>query len=279
LIFRKNIEVQSVFFLRGFQRSGTNWVCNLLNLHPDISCTGEFHLQEIHLTYTNILNRSKTLIGQNHKIFTSNYNTFIKNTIIEYNKNKRFVGDRTPCALDRLYLKDCKYILIIRDGRDIVVSWIYHLFRINHTFGEEMENKKLIFHSNKSYFENNKKELLNNYWVKKLAVGWNNRLKRDLIMVKSKISKNQIMVIKYEDLITNTEIIRNEMYSFLGADPYKANKLTNITKPGFKNHNANSHYRKGESNRWKLYFTKEQLRIFERYAYDSLKNNNYNLYS
>ena len=31
------------FQLRGFMRSGTNWIGNLLNLHPHICCTGEYH--------------------------------------------------------------------------------------------------------------------------------------------------------------------------------------------------------------------------------------------
>ena len=33
------------FFLCGFGKSGTNWVGNLLNLHPRIMSVGEWHFQ------------------------------------------------------------------------------------------------------------------------------------------------------------------------------------------------------------------------------------------
>ncbi|MEC7499536.1 MAG: hypothetical protein VYE67_14540, partial [Planctomycetota bacterium] len=35
------------FGIRGCMKSGTNWAGNLLNLHPDISCTGEYHWEGI----------------------------------------------------------------------------------------------------------------------------------------------------------------------------------------------------------------------------------------
>jgi len=44
----KNIQV---VFLRAYQRSGTNWMGNLLNLHPDIVCKGEFHFKSFFDSY------------------------------------------------------------------------------------------------------------------------------------------------------------------------------------------------------------------------------------
>ena len=41
------LEGKKFFVVRGFMKSGTNWLCRLLNLHPDISCAGEFHWQNI----------------------------------------------------------------------------------------------------------------------------------------------------------------------------------------------------------------------------------------
>jgi len=39
--FTRDAREYRAFFLRGRMRSGTNWACNLLNLHPKINCHGE----------------------------------------------------------------------------------------------------------------------------------------------------------------------------------------------------------------------------------------------
>lgn len=270
-----------VFFVRGFQRSGTNWVSNLLNLHPDISSIGEFHFQKFNFAYTHALERPHGILKQHPEKITKNFQGFIKQTIIDYNKKPAsFIADRTPMAINSLVIPNHKYVLIQRDGRDVLVSWIYHLFRIGHEFGEQMENKKNIFLSDNNYFEENKKELLNEFWVRKIAKAWNKRILSDHQSIQNATSFNiQVFPILYEDLLNSTEEIRKKMYSFIGADPSKAKQLTTLTKPGFEKHDPASHYRKGESGRWKDYFTDEQLEEFEKIAREALDLLSYKIYT
>ena len=49
--------MSDVFLLRGFVRSGTNWMGRILNLHPDINCQGEFHLYPFKHFYNDYRNQ------------------------------------------------------------------------------------------------------------------------------------------------------------------------------------------------------------------------------
>lgn len=278
---KEKSEEKQIFFVRGFQRSGTNWVSNLLNLHPNISCIGEFHLKQFFHAYKHMLERKHGLIKQNPDFFHSNFEQFVSQLVKHYNSsNALYVGDRTPMALQDLILPNNKYILICRDGRDILISWIYHLFRIDHSFGKQMESKKEIYKSDNNYFENNKNELLNNHWVEKIARNWNTRILQDND-IKVNQKKHNILVhsLKYETLLKDTETERMCLYNFLGAEDHKAKELTDLTSPGFEEHKPDSHYRKGEAGRWKQYFSEEQLHIFESHAISALKLLGYEIYT
>lgn len=278
---KEDTKDPEIFFVRGFQRSGTNWISNLLNLHPDISCTGEFHLKHFYTAYRQMLDRKHGLLKQKPVILERYFEQFISQLIREHNKGKpKVVGDRTPMALNELLLPNKKYIHIYRDGRDILISWTYHLFRIDHKFGQAMEYKKEIFKNDPNHFEIHKNELMNNHWVNKIATSWNNRILLDHEVINNKEKHGiKVLSIKYEDLLQNTDTLRNQMYSFLGVPESKAKRLTSLTSPGFKEHNPNSHYRKGESGRWLEYFTDEQLELFEQKTEKALQITGYKSYT
>jgi len=262
-------EKSEVFFVRGFQRSGTNWVCNILNLHPKINCVGEFHFSNFAKVYNNSINNRFGLFANNNQIITKHFETFVSNSIKEYAGNFPLCGDRTPEPLNAVLLPNHKYILITRDGRDCIVSWMYHCLR-RETMKNNKNFDKLLekFKKDDQYFEENKQELLSmKGFLRKLSKNWNDRIINDL-KVKANAEKHGIEVfhIEYEKLLLNTQEITNKLYTFLGVKPKEAKKLDDLTSPGFKKNNPNSHYRKGESGRWKLYFTEEQHQIFKNNA-------------
>lgn len=275
---RKKESHSEVFFIRGFQRSGTNWVCNLMNLHQDVKCVGEFHFRELYQAKKHLINRKYGLISRKPNKFGDHLDSLIKSLIIDYCDNAQFCGDRTPEALDSVLIPGAKYILIHRDPRDIMVSWIYHLFNINHTFGKGMEAKKKIFQENPNYFETHKSELFNTYWARKIATDWNRRVMADSLTMEN-IDKGRMNVkylfVKYEDLINDTDDWRMKMYTTIGADPSKAKSLSDHTKPGFKKHDPKSHYRLGAAGKWKEYFTEENLIVFEKVALNGLRKLGY----
>jgi len=279
----KKVEKKNskVFFVRGFQRSGTNWVCNLLNLHPDITCVGEFHFKDFFEAYKKLLKRPYIINQNKVNWLDKEFTNFIENIVKEHAGYNLWCGDRTPCALEDVLVKNRKYIVIQRDGRDCLVSWIYHLFRKNARFGPEMGLKKELFKKDSNYFEHHKKKLLNKYWTKWIARDWNDRILKDLKTMENLQNKKYIdfKVIKYEDLLTRTNSIRNDLYQFLELNPAKAKSLNEKTTPGFETHQPNQHNRIGKAGRWKEYFTEEQLSWFEELACDALKKLDYPIYT
>ena len=74
---KRKVENFNYFFLRGAPaRSGTNWVSNLLNLHPEIFITGEFNLDYIRITLDNVIKSKKYVFNDNVHLLLYGDETF-----------------------------------------------------------------------------------------------------------------------------------------------------------------------------------------------------------
>jgi len=277
LFKRKQIEKPvecEIFYVRGYQRSGTNWLSNLLNLHPEINCSGEFHMQHFFSAKKAYFSRKFYSNEINEEIEKSFYN-FTDNCIKNVCKYHLKCGDRTPTSLESTYTPGRKNILITRDGRDCIVSWVYHCLRKQIITNKMLKNHNTLFLNDNNYFEYNKSELLSSEkFIKNLSRQWNKRILEDYTTVQN-AKKNQIDMpvywLKYEDLILETELKRKELYKFLGVNSDKAQRLDELTTPGFNGHNPKNHNRIGIAGRWKEYFTEEQLHWFNEVAKDALE--------
>lgn len=273
-----------VFFLRGYMRSGTNWLGRILNLHPDLNCQGEFQLHSFGRAKVKV-DRSVSCLVLDDKqdLLDKEFGNFIKRLVRGYcGTAHKLVGDRTPCAIRALIVPDSKYLLIHRDGRDVIVSWFKHILKTVGKNSKRIERykgfsnhpdmidklKKVI--NKKNYFERNKEELLDcESYFRQIAQHWNKRVLSDLEMIA--ISKNQpqlnlqILQIPYEELHANTNTKRNEIYSFLGVDPNLAKPLDEFTLPGyakglFPNDN------RGVVGNWSVYFNETLATWFDEEA-------------
>ncbi len=269
-------QKKDIFFLKGYAKSGTNWACNLLNLHPDISCNGEFHLEGLFNVYRDSLNSEWGLMKKDPKILRQEWVRFITRIVRRYgDEDKLMCGDRTPGPISDCFLPNKRYITITRDGRDCCVSWFYHVMRRGIAQRPQMIKNQKLYQADPTYFETRKNELLNvESLVRGVAKRWSQVIQSDIIS-KQRADQGKmnckIHMISYEDLHKNTEEQRNRMYTFLGLDPSKANPLDNITTAGFKETNVKSHYRKGATGDWKNYFTEEQLGWFMEEAEEGLE--------
>lgn len=259
-----------VAFLRGYPKSGTNWFCNILNLHPHIVCQGEFHFEHFHQAFRTTMNRRFGLLKQQPQKIRQEYFKFIRNLIKVYSldsnekENIKVVIDRTPQLIESTFIPGSKYLYISRDGRDVLLSWTYHCLRLKIIHHKYIKSLLGSFNQNPDFFEDKKNELLNNKdWVKSVARGWNNQIIRDYAHMKQadeRKIKYKYYRVKYEDLHKNTDKIRKEIYTFLEVDATLANDLTSLTKPGFDNRKTinTSFYRSGQAGKWRNYFTKQQ---------------------
>jgi len=131
------------FFITSFWRSGSNWLRNCLDFSDKVAISGEIYPAE----NIQILESMKPGDSVSHKrlVKSNAYNLAIRSAIIElirgnfqeFDKNSVLIGDKSAYGLTKhtlfkksdqiatvyKYFPEAKQFLIIRDLRDVVVSY------------------------------------------------------------------------------------------------------------------------------------------------------------
>jgi hypothetical protein len=160
------LAATQLFFIGGAPRSGTTWLQQILNAHPDISCAGEGLFQK-HLAdplHSMMAQRRQALEAKNTNFFrhTGGYvlptrddtefliGTAILEALLRQAGGKPYlaVGEKTPenvfffPCLKRLF-PGAKFIGIARDPRDVLAS-AWHFFH-KPVAGEDEIDAKTTF--------------------------------------------------------------------------------------------------------------------------------------
>jgi hypothetical protein len=263
-----------LFFVRGHPRSGTNWVGALLNLHPQVNCFGEFHFEDIRNAIDNLQSQPWQITAREplKKVMDDCFEDMVRRSILTLKNRKpeaRWIGDRTPRGL-RVFVEHAPHFLIIRDGRDVLVSWTFHVLRMRPHVLDVVVPADLRagfnaiysrFQSDPEHFAKHPHELLaDEGWVRLVAGRWAGWMKADQASIErieanDKGARARLMVIRYEALHAETERGRRDMYEFLGLDPDKAAPLSGESKtaPGFEKEDPMSFWRHGRVGDWKKY--------------------------
>ncbi|QDV71511.1 Sulfotransferase domain protein [Rosistilla carotiformis] len=269
-----------LFFIRGYAKSGTNWLCNLMNLHPQVRCCGEFHFPTL---FRGLLGEQEDLTAllkknENRPILEDRLHQMIRDLVVDVCGPARLCGDRTPCPLRSLIIPDSKTLYITRDGRDAMVSWTYHSMNLDIEEWPEMKAKVKQVQADPNYFETHKNELLScEQSVRAFAAQWNAVVCDDFDVMRA-ADRGEIPLdyhwVRYEDLHRDTLARRDEIYRFLNLKPKQAQPLTAKTEAGFGNGKTNRphhFYRRGCAGTWQEYFTDEQRNWFESEASEALQ--------
>jgi hypothetical protein len=275
------------FFVRGHPRSGTNWVGALLNLHPNINCFGEFHFEDIRNAIDNQQSQPWQITAREplKTVMDRCFEDMVKKailTLVERKPEAYWVGDRTPRGL-RVFVEGAPHFLIIRDGRDCLVSWTFHVLRMRpHVLDvvvpaelrPEFNRLYERFQADKEHFSRHPHELLSDEgWVRLVAGRWAGWMRADLEAIRRVEANDRgarcpLMVIRYEELHADTEGGRRKMYEFLGEDPEQARPLSGETRtaPGFEKEDPQSFWRHGQVGDWKTYASDDFKRWFKESA-------------
>jgi hypothetical protein len=100
-------EGKQIFCIRGHMKSGTNWLCRLLNLHPEISSSGEYHWESYFRTYLHNRKVFRNLdeIELQSATIRKELQQLAHRTMFKLSdSNARFIGDRTSSRLQGLGL-------------------------------------------------------------------------------------------------------------------------------------------------------------------------------
>lgn len=263
-----------LFFVRGHPRSGTNWLGALLNLHPQVNCFGEFHFEDIRNAIDGLQSTPWQITAREplKSVLDECFEDLVRRSILTLKARRpgaRWIGDRTPRGL-RVFLQNAPYILIVRDGRDVLVSWTYHILRqkphamdvlVPADIRPGFQRLYDRFQADSEHFTKHPAELLSDEgWVRMVAERWANWMRIDMTAADKIRAGEQgynarLLEIRYEALHADTESWRRKLYEFLDLDPALAAALSvdSRTRAGFDKEDPMSFWRHGQVGDWKKY--------------------------
>ena len=263
-------------------KSGTNWLGSLLNSHPDVSCIGEFHWQEVVARFNHQLQTEPLFRDPRYQeSVRRNFEKMIRESMVQAAKpGARVIGDRTPHTIVPVTLRNVPYLSIIRDGRDVLVSRAFHLYNspdVHRLFRRipEMAESLKNFQADPWYFRTNPEKLLcHETMVRESMAWWREHLHSDQATAE-RYPKLRVRFLKYEDLHADTVNLRNSLFEFLDVDPARVTDLSADLKPGFDIERPTEFFRKGAVGDWKNYFTDDVKRWVKDVAGDTLLQHGY----
>jgi hypothetical protein len=289
-----------MFFLVGQAKSGTSWLMRTLNAHPEVLCRGEGRFFCRSYTDKSIL-RTSTRIQP-----SSLYAAFLDADYLsawidrsawtrEHDRDeelrriigaairqifserlaetgKRIAGDKTTfygpeiLAETHAICPEAKIIHIIRDGRDVAVSWMYHVRNHGHEHGGILSAEELERMENYADVGMFTEERL-----REIASSWRINVTQAMDDGPKLFGKNYAEV-RYEDLLERPEEEVGRLLRFLNADASKQSVKRCVEKASFERwtrgrtrgeEDPRSLLRKGITGDWKNVFNGDDKEIFE----------------
>jgi hypothetical protein len=297
-------EAMPVFFVLGLAKSGTSWLMRTLDSHPEILCKGEgkFFGKDSPRSLHGALANSEEL----QKWF--GLNPWTRNTkdphlqdlmrlIVNYlmeeklrKSTKKLVGDKTPFLSEEMVdevaaiCPNAKVIHIVRDGRDVAVSSVFHRWNNATDQGgpfkltSEQMAKREAYRSDPRTFVDSGNSIFSEGNVAASAKEWHNKVSR-ISQDGHALLGDRYYEVHYENLLMNPTTEVQRLLGFLDAASSKEvsqqcveaasfDKLSKGRKPGEED--SSSFYRKGVAGDWKNYFTGRDKKIFKEEAGDLL---------
>ena len=203
-------------------------------------------------------------------------------------RGKRMAGDKTPffsqnvlSEMSEIY-PEARVIHIIRDGRDVVVSRMHHLWRRGQRkklLPEEIE-KREAFYRDPEAFLASQVGIFREKRLREWAEGWRTRVGRAVEVGPALFGSNYVEV-RYEDLLERPDKEAARLFRFLGADASTEVVERCVEEASFEKGSGRQRgqddyplrhgkYRKGIAGDWKNVFIERDTEIFKETAGDLL---------
>lgn len=259
------IVSRPMFFIVGCQKSGTTWLQGLLNGHPEICCRGEGRIgDELFLPLVQAIRHfnGRQLIGAEFALDDAQIIEVFRFAAAQYFSNwlpervPACIGEKTPqhallMPVLHAAFPQAKFLHIIRDGRDGVVSGWFHNLRSK---PEEFRRRFPTVASYTEYF-------VKHHWVRYIQS----------VRQFAAAHPGTCMEVRYEDLLESGPVQTEAMLRFLGVDASPDNVQRCVAAGSFESmsggrragqEDAGSHFRKGQSGDWRNHLDAEALRAF-----------------
>lgn len=281
-----SVNLAKLLFVTGFDKSGTTWLKHLLHDHPEINChsSGQFfNFYSPGIHFLNVPGGYKIMAQE---ILNSNWykasghvwipedsvylmsRQLISNSMLGFGQGKnKFNADKSTvqdCPLIRELFPDAPVIAIMRDGRDVAVSFAFQFLRKGNENKFVAENK------------------LNPDYLSKVSESW--AIYNKHLLKLSESNEANFFLVKYEDLLAHTEEYLDKIIEFLDLktdskiiEKMVKNNQFKVLSGGRRSGEADnqSFFRKGIAGDWKNYFDQDDLDIFMEQAGDVMEQAGY----
>lgn len=276
-----------LFFIAGAPKSGTTWVQRLLDAHPEIVCSGEGHfadkiaapLSDLFKAY----NKHQALVSE--RVYENKaYYSGLKQEYFDFvvlslaclimaqrpiSETVKCIGDKTPrytFFLEHLgnLFPTAKFIHVIRDGRDVVVSLCHHAFRAGDKEAVRTNSPEFLKHT------------------ETFAKAWADNVRAARRF--GKAHPDRYREVRYEDLHENPDSAIGGLLEFLGVsvsqdlirrckDSAEFRRWSGGRDKGEED--KTSFFRKGLVGDWKSYFNDASFDVFRKQTDDLLEELGY----
>lgn len=264
-----------IFFIAGAQKSGTTWLQRLLDAHPEILCSGEGHFADIvALQMRNVITKYGDyldLVGTRvydsrpyyHRPARNEFEFLVISLAAclwsqrDISEGIKCIGDKTPRNSAHMEMLQnifpaCRFVHIVRDGRDVLVSRVMHAQRVSRMV-QGLNPDDYTFSRRTAEYARE--------WVFQV----------DAARKFAAAKKGVCHLVRYEDLLSQPEHELEKMFQFLEVDDSSGTintcreaasfeKLSGGRKRGQE---SESFLRKGVTGDWKNHLDADTISKFE----------------
>lgn len=280
------------FWIGGSHKSGTTWIMQMLNSHPEIGVTGEAGFFGFEWGVRSWLDRDAFEKWQEEKVRRHTWllgvdreelELAFQRSLVETLMRQRFAnrkppvqvyGDKTPFfynvhseEVHRLF-PESRFLDVIRDGRDVMVSHMFHMMNLDYGVGSSRGGAKA---QRRYYLEGKgrKVPLFTSRARHRLAKDW-----RGCILGGRRAEKlfgDAYLAVRYEDLLSDPDAELRRILRFLDV-PHRPDLVDRcVSAHRFEAasgrergaEDRTSFYRKGVAGDWRNHFTDEDRQEFK----------------
>ena len=283
------------FFILGHARSGTTLLMRLARLHPEVHCNYQAHFFTRRPLLKSLVDSPEAEEWLTRKSNRWNQGRDLSPLVLRAaadfimerdaaREGKMIVGDKSPSstihgqAVRDMYAvyPDVKFVYIVRDGRDVLISERFRNFVEESRFLTS-EDKRIIegLRNDQMPFTNGTRSIFTETFIRRVANGWVKNLKETEDEARQLYGKNYCGL-RYEDLLATPFAEMTKLWKFLGVK--RVNKSLEKTIKAEMESNPDEEWQarrnegiaaflpKGQAGNWQRLFTEKDKSIFKEAA-------------